>query len=44
MGSALVLSGLLGALAGWRGAWIGYAALAFAAAAGLALLRERFLN
>jgi len=32
----------LGALAGWRGAWLAYAALALGAAIGLFSLRERF--
>jgi predicted MFS family arabinose efflux permease len=44
MGSALALSSQLGAVAGWRGVWLAYAALALAAALGLFLLRERFLS
>lgn len=44
MGSALVLSSQLSAVAGWRGAWLAYAALALAAALGLFVLRERFLR
>jgi len=42
MGSALALSGAIGVLAGWSGAWLAYAALAGIAAAGLFALRERF--
>jgi MFS family permease len=44
MGSALALSSLLSAAAGWSGAWLAYAALALAAAGGLFALRERFLR
>ncbi len=44
MGSALALSSQLGAVAGWRGAWLAYAVLAALAATGLFLLRERFLR
>jgi len=40
MGSALILSSWLAGLAGWREAWLAYAALLAAAAAGLALARR----
>jgi MFS family permease len=41
MGAALVVSSLLRDLAGWRGAWVVYAALAAAAGAAFVLLRAR---
>jgi MFS family permease len=44
MGSALFVSGLLRDAAGWRGAWMSYAALTLAAALLLFALRERFLE
>src|SRR5213076_2196442 len=42
MGSALVLSGALRDFTGWRGAWLAYALLLFAAAIAFALVRRRF--
>jgi MFS family permease len=44
MGSALVLSSFLNDAAGWRGAWLAFAALAAAAGAAFALLRGKFLQ
>jgi MFS family permease len=44
MGSALVLSSQLGAIAGWSGTWLAYAALATVAALGLFVARERFIR
>jgi MFS family permease len=44
VGSALVVSGFLRDLAGWRGAWWIYAALLGVAAVGLLVFRRRFLE
>jgi MFS family permease len=43
-GSALVLSGLLRDAAGWRGAWLLYAALVAAIALVLLARKDRFLR